>query len=610
MPDPSVEFEPSVFEPVAVEARYPPPLASVDPDPTKGWLRRVMPVVLARPMSFFGPIMIALIARVLQVSLPAVIRAAIDNALVEKTESVDRYVVMLIVLGGISSFLTFVYRFGMYRNAFHIDSDLRTLLYRHLTSLSFSFYDKTQSGQIISRANSDIRSVQLFLTFGPLMAMTMTMFVVAFTFMISIHIPLALVAIAPLPGVFFLGTRLRNEIFPLSWITQGRVADVATIVDENINGVRVVRSFAAERDQITKLAKAATALRWSSLRTVQAQARYNPVIENLPRLGQLFVLGYGGWLVINDELTPGTLFAFLTYVTMLQAPFRMLGFFLMMGQRAKASAERIYEILDESPAVVDRPGAVDLVDATGNVVFDNVTFGYNDGSQVLNGFSLQVAAGEMVAIVGRTGSGKSTIGRLLPRFYDVQDGAIRIDNNDIRDLTLRSLRHAVGSVADDPFLFSVSLADNIAYGRPGASREDVVAAAKAAQAHDFIAALPGGYDEVVGERGYTLSGGQRQRIAIARALLADPAVLILDDATSAIDVHVEERIHHGLTERLVGRTVLVIAHRLSTIALADRVVLLDEGRAIATGTHQELMDSEPRYREILDTVEDDTGGDQ
>ena len=600
MPKPSV-----VYEPVAVEARYPAPLAAVDPDQSKGWLRRVLPIVLARPFRFFGPIALALVAMLLQVAMPAVIRSAIDNALVAKTESIDRYVFILIGLGGARALLTYTYRFGLYSNAFRIDSDLRTLLYRHLTSLSFSFYDKTQSGQIISRANSDIRSVQLFLTFGPLMSITMSMFIVAFTFMLTIDAPLALLAVAPLPGVFVLGARLRNEIFPLSWISQGRVADVATIVDENINGVRVVRSFAAEQAQITALAKAATSLRWSALRTVKAQSQYNPVIENLPRLGQLLVLVYGGSLVIEDRLTPGTLFAFLTYVTLLQAPFRMLGFFLMMGQRAKASAERIYEVLDEAPSVVDRPGAVDLADAVGDVVFDDVTFGYNEATPVLQGFSMHVAPGEMLALVGRTGSGKSTIGRLLPRFYDIAGGAIRIDGNDIRDLSLVSLRHAVGSVADDPFLFSVSLADNVAYGRPGASRDDIVAAAEAAQANEFIEALPAGYDEVVGERGYTLSGGQRQRIAIARALLADPAVLILDDATSAIDVHVEERIHSALTDRLAGRTVIVIAHRMSTIALADRVVLLEDGRAVASGTHDELMATEPRYRDVLATVEQD-----
>ncbi|MEZ5342408.1 MAG: ABC transporter ATP-binding protein [Acidimicrobiales bacterium] len=532
------------------------------------------------------------------------IRSAIDNALVGQTESIGRYVVIVLILGGVRALLVFVYRYGLYSNAFRIDSDLRTTLYRHLTSLSFSFYDKTQSGQIISRANSDIRSVQLFLTFGPLMGITMSMFIVAFSFMLTINVGLAFVAVSPLPGVFFLGARLRNEIFPLSWITQGRVADVATIVDENINGVRVIRSFAAEEDQIRAIARAATSLRWSALRTVRAQANYNPVIENLPRVGQLLVLLYGGWLTIEGQLTPGTLFAFLTYVAMLQAPFRMLGFFLMMSQRAKASAERIYEVLDEMPTVVDRPGAADLVASAGEVVFDDVTFGYGTAEPILNGFSMRVEAGETVAIVGRTGSGKSTIGRLLPRFYDVDGGAIRIDGNDVRDVSLRSLRHTVGAVADDPFLFSVSLADNIAYGRPGAPIEDIERAAQAAQADGFITDLAGGYDEVVGERGYTLSGGQRQRIAIARALLADPAVLILDDATSAIDVHVEERIHHALADRLASRTVIIIAHRLSTIALADRVVLLEGGKAAATGTHDELMASEPRYRDVLDSTID------
>ncbi len=597
----------SPFEPVAVDRRYPPPRGIVDPDTSKGWIRRVMPIVLAHKFTFFGTLALALIANLLQVALPAVIRSGIDQALTDRTVSLNRYVWLVLAVGGLRALLTFVYRFGLYRTAFQIDSDLRNRLYEHLTRLSFGFYDRTQSGQVISRANSDIRSVQLFLTFAPLISMTVVMFVVAIVFMFTVHVPLTLVAIAPLPGVYWLGVKLRNELFPLSWIVQGRLADVATTVDENINGVRVVRSFAAEKAQIDQLARSATALRWATVRTVDTRAKNNPFIENLPRVGTLLVLIYGGWLVIDGQVTEGTLFAFTAYVTMLQAPFRMLGMFLMMGQRAKASAERIYEMLDEVPEIIDRPDAGDLTAAEGRIEFDDVTFRYgrNDADPaVLGGFNLVVEPGETVAIVGRTGSGKSTVARLLGRFYDVDDGAVRVDGHDVRDITQASLRGHLGLVTDEPFLFSVSLADNISYGRPDASREDVVAAATAAQAHDFISELPEGYDTVVGERGYTLSGGQRQRVAIARTLLGAPQMLVLDDATSAIDVHVEEKIHHALTEQLSGRTTIVIAHRLSTIALADRVVLLEEGRVAASGTHRELMDTEPRYAEVLAHLED------
>ena len=380
---------------------------------------------------------------------------------------------------------------------------------------------------------------------------------------------------------------------------------MSTIVDENINGVRVVRSFAAERRQINELAKSATRLRWAGIKTVDARASHNPVIENLPRVGTLLVLVYGGWLVIQGDVTGGTLFAFTAYVTMLQAPFRTLGLFLMLGQRARASADRIYEIFDEQPQIVDRPDAGTITDPQGLVEFDDVRFAYDaDGPMVLDGFSMRVEPGETVALVGRTGSGKSTVARLIARFYDVDDGAIRVDGHDVRDVTQLSLRHTVGIVSDEPFLFSVSLADNIAYGDPTAAREDIVAAAKVAQAHNFISALPEGYDEVVGERGYTLSGGQRQRVAIARTALVDPKVMVFDDATSAVDVTVEQRILDALAANRNGRTTILIAHRLSTIAAADRVVLLEGGRVRASGLHSDLMATEPAYAEVLAHLED------
>ncbi len=621
------------FEPVAIQRHRPAPTAGVHPDRSLGWIRRMLPVVLDNKFTYFGTLALASLAMILQVALPAVIRSAIDQALTERSVGLNRFVIAVLVIGLVRAALTLVYRFLLYRGAFQIDTDLRILLYDHLTKLSFGFYDRTQSGQVISRANSDIRSVQMFLTFAPLISMTTLTFTLAIVFMLSVNVPLTLVAIAPLPGVYWMGVRLRNQVFPLSWIVQARLAEVATTVDENINGVRVVRSFGAEERQINELADAAARVRWANIKTAQAQANHNPVIENLPRVGMGLVLVYGGWLVIQGEVTEGTLFAFTAYVTMLQAPFRMLGMFLMLGQRAKASAERIFEILDEVPDVQDRPDAAHLRNARGEIEFDDVTFGYHtaidggDGDDgggdddddeqsasvivaepVLRHCSFRIEPGETVALVGRTGSGKSTVARLLSRYYDVDDasGAVRVDGNDVRDLTQVSLRANIGLVADDPFLFSVSLADNIAYGQPGAARDEVIAAAKAAQAHDFITALPDGYDTVVGERGYTLSGGQRQRIAIARALLVNPKILVLDDATSAIDVLVEERIHAALEQRLAERTTIVIAHRLSTIALADRVLLLDDGRVAASGRHRDLMATEPRYAAVLAHLDDET----
>ena len=593
-------------------------------------------MLFAHKWLFAGSMLLALLANLASVAIPALVRLAIDDGLASALgdgavadagsagldgRSLQWYVVAIVVVGLVRGLLTVAYRYGMYRTAFEIDSDLRTLLYRHLTRLSFSFYDKTQSGQIISRANSDIRSVQMFLTFAPLMGMTFIMFCVAIGYMLSIHVTLTLVAIAPLPGVYYLGKRLRDQVFPLSWIVQSRMADVSTIVDENINGVRVVRSFAVERQQINALAAAATRLRWAGVRTVDARAAHNPIIENLPRIGTLLVLVYGGWLVLQGSVTEGTLFAFTAYVTMLQGPFRLIGLILMMGQRARASAARIYEVLDEEVEIVDRPDAGELVDPAGAVEFDDVRFDYvrpgaiagqeeSDGAgpeprPVLDGFNLRIEPGETVALVGRTGSGKSTVARLLARFYDVDDGAIRVDGHDVRDVTQASLRRAVGVVTDDPFLFSVSLGDNIAYGRPDAPAEEIRRAAEVAQADGFIMELADGYDEVVGERGYTLSGGQRQRVAIARTLLAAPKVLVFDDATSAVDVTVEERILNGIGDLGRGTTVILIAHRLSTIAAADRVVLLEDGRVRASGRHEELMATEPAYAEVLANLDDD-----
>jgi ATP-binding cassette subfamily B protein len=596
----------SPYEPVGVVPRYPPPRATIDPDRSKGWIRRVMPVVLAHRSLLVVSLITALIALVAQVAVPGVVRAGIDNALIDKTSELEPFAIAIIVLGVTRALMSFVYRFGLYRMAYLIETDLRSIIYRHLTRLSFSFYDRIQSGQVISRANSDIRSVQMFLAFFPMIAMTVISFVVAFGFMLTINVPLTLMAIAPLPFVYVTGVQLRHRIFPLSWVIQSRMADVATIVDENVNGVRVVKSFAAEEQQIGVLSRAARRLQWATVRQADARAHFAPFMENLPRLGMVAVLVYGGWLVIEGQLQLGTLVAFNAYILMLQAPFRLLGFFLMLGQRAAASAERIYEILDEQPEIVDRPDAVDLSETRGEVELRNVTFSYGDGPPVLDRLDLHIQPGEAVAIVGRTGSGKSTIARLVPRFYDVDTGAVLVDGHDVRDLSVLSLRAQVGLVLDEPFLFSVSVRDNIAYARPDATMEEVEEAARAARAHDFIERLPEGYETVIGERGYTLSGGQRQRVAIARTLLVNPRILVLDDATSAIDVKIESEIHDALVDLMRDRTTIVIAHRLSTISLATRVVLIEGGRIVASGTHAELMATDPRYAEVLARAEEET----
>ncbi len=594
----------SHFEPFGIPDVGPVRRASVHPDRSRGWMRRLWPFLAVRKLAFIGSLIAALVAMVAGVLIPRVTMGAIDRGLRERVEPLSHYIWMLAALAVGRAILTYGYRSTLYRVAYDLEADLRTTMFGHLTRMDFGFYDRVQAGQLISRANSDIRSVQMFLTFAPLISLNLVSFVVALGLMLSIHVGLTLVAVATLPFTYFTGTRLRNVSFPMSWIVQGRQAEIATIVDENVQGVRVVKGFAAEERELRKLARAATRLRWANVSLNDTRAKWGPLTENLPRLGLAGVLMYGGILAINGDVSIGAIVAFNAYVVLLQAPFRFLSFILILGQRAAASAGRIFEVLDEQPAIFDRPGAVDLIDARGDVEFDDVTFGYAGGEPVLRGFSLRVRAGETVAIVGRTGSGKSTVARLLTRFYDVQHGAVRIDQHDVRGLTLASVRHHVGVVLDDPFLFSASVRDNIAYARPDASLDDVVTAARAAQAEEFIDMLPGTYDSVVGERGYDLSGGQRQRIAIARTLLADPAVLVLDDATSAIDVQVESRIHQALHSVLGSRTTILIAHRLSTIALADRVVLLEDGCVVAQGTHSELLATEPRYAAVLARVDD------
>jgi len=581
----------------------PAPAGRVHPDRSLGWIRRVWPLLVARKGQLLLGLTCALLAMLAQVIAPRVLMAAIDDALTERSSSLTPFVIALGVLALLRGLLTFAYRTTLYQAAFALEYDLRSAMYEHFTKLSFSFYDKVQSGQLISRANSDIRSVQMFLTFTPIVAINLTSFFVALGIMLSVNVPLTLVAVAPLPLVFVVGVKMRNLMFPISWIVQARTADVATIVEENVTGARVVKSFAAEPLQLDALGLAARRLRWSAILQVDVRARYAPLLEGLPRLGLAFVLLYGGLLAVDGTVTVGTIVAFSTYVVLLQAPFRVLGFILMLGQRAAASADRIYEILDAAPEVVDRPGAVDLLEARGEVELRDVTFRYGDGGAVLAHLDLHLDAGETVALIGRTGSGKSTIARMLPRFYDVSDGAVLVDGHDVRDLTIRSLRGAIGLVLDEPFLFSASVRDNIAYGRPDATDDEVRAAAVAAGAQVFIDDLPEGFATEVGERGYTLSGGQRQRIAIARTLLTDPAILILDDATSAIDVQVEEEIHAALRVLMEGRTTLVIAHRTSTIALAERVVLLEGGSIVADGTHAGLMATEPRYAEVLAHIE-------
>jgi ATP-binding cassette subfamily B protein len=561
---------------------------------------------MARKKTLFAALGLSFLSLLLQVQIPNLLNGAVGRSLQHHTTPLGHYVRIVFVLAVLAGITSYGARLFLMRTAYGMESDFRNMIYTHLTRMSFDFYDRVQTGQLISRANSDIRSVQMYLTFGPNILVQCSIALVAFIYMLTINVPLAFVAMSTLPLVFVMGVRMRRSMFPVSWLIQARLAEIATIVDENINGVRVVKSFVAEQRELNMLETAADKLQWSYIRDADLRAKFTPVVQNLPQVGLALVLLLGGYLVIHGHLGVGAILAFSAYIVMLQAPFQTLGMLVMLSQRAAASAGRIYEVLDEQPSVVDGPLAVDLVDVTGEVAFEDVDFSYSpDAPLVLENLNLRLKPGETVAMVGRTASGKTTVARLLTRFYDVTGGAVKIDGHDVREVTIESLRHQIGVVLDEPFLFSVSIRDNIAYGRPDAPLEEIKAAAHAADADEFIVQLQDGYDTIVGERGYTLSGGQRQRIAIARTLLVNPPILVLDDATSAVDVQVEQEIHEGLKALMQGRTTLIVAHRLSTIGLADRVVLLDAGRIVADGTHTELLESSQLYVEVLAQAEAD-----
>jgi ATP-binding cassette subfamily B protein len=467
--------------------------------------------------------------------------------------------------------------------------------------LSFGYYDRHQTGQLMSRATVDLQGVRFFLGYGLIFFFQHVFTIVGVAIVVFVvSWKLALIAIAIGPILAAVAYRYSHVSHPLLRDVQQKMADVATVAEENIVGVHVVKSFAQEQAEQDKFEARSEVVFQQSVKANRQRAFYVPVMSFLPLLAQAAVLLVGGRMVADGTLALADFVAFNLYLAMLIMPMRMLGMWIGQAQRATASGERIFQVIDEPEDIRDAPDARALEPGTGRVVFDRVTFGYDPARPVLHDVDLELAAGRVVALIGHTGAGKTTLASLVPRFYDVQRGAVRIDGTDVRDVTLASLRREIGVIAQDPFLFSATVRENIAFGRPDASGEDVERAARLAQAHEFIVQLPDGYETVIGERGITLSGGQRQRVAIARALLLDPRILILDDATASVDATTEAKIREGLREAMRNRTTIIVAHRLSTIALAEEIVVLDDGRVAARGTHDDLLETSGVYREIYE----------
>ncbi|MEA2317057.1 MAG: ATP-binding cassette, subfamily bacterial [Solirubrobacteraceae bacterium] len=553
-----------------------------------------------RGVAFSG--LLAALAMAMTAAIPWLAGRAIDQ-IREGDRSGLRTLALAVVAAGILRLgLTVARRLVAGRVSLGVEMDLRQRMYGHLQGLELPFFDRQQTGQLMSRATVDLQVVRFFLGYGLIFILQsgLTILLSAGA-MLATQPGLAAISLAPVPFVILIAARYGRRARPALQEVQQRIAELTADVEENVGGVRVVKAFAREERQLSRFRDQVGRVFDQAMISTRLQAFYNPFIGFLPQVGLAAILFFGGRQVIRGELTIGQFSAFYTYLLMLLAPMRTLGVSLGLAQRATAAGARMFEILDREPRITSRPGARPLPEGNGNVRLHGVTLEYEGaGRPALRNVDLDVAAGTTVALVGATGSGKTTLVQLIPRLYDVTGGAVLVDGADVRDVEIGSLRAAVAIVDDDPFLFSATVAENIAYARADATPEEIERAARRAQAHDFIERLPDGYDTRVGERGLTLSGGQRQRIAIARAFLADPRILVLDDATSSVDASTEQEIKVALREVMAGRTTFVIAHRLSTISLADEIVVLEDGEVIADGTHDELLEQSELYREIVE----------
>ncbi|MFG3128671.1 ABC transporter ATP-binding protein [Streptomyces tendae] len=579
-------------------------------DAQRGWVRRLAGYAWRNPKDVVLALGASLGGMAVMAFVPLITKVIIDDVIGDKTRDMAVWAGLLIAAAVVVYVLTYIRRYYGGRLALDVQHDLRTDMYGTITRLDGRRQDELSTGQVVGRATSDLQLIQGLLFMLPMTIGNVLLFLISLVIMAWLSLPLTLVALAVAPALWFIARRSRTRLHPATWYAQAQAAAVAGVVDGSVSGVRVVKGFGQEEQETGKLRQVGRKLFAGRLRTIRLNATYTPALQAVPALGQVAMLALGGWLAVRGHITLGTFVAFSTYLAQLVGPVRMLAMVLTVGQQARAGTERVLELIDTEPAIEDGTKTLPA-DAPATVEFDDVAFGYDTGDgeprPVLDGLSFEIRAGETLAVVGSSGSGKSTVSLLLPRFYDVTRGAVLVGGHDVRELTLDSLRAAVGLVPEDSFLFSDTVRANIAYGRPDATDEEVEAAARAAQAHGFITELPDGYGTTVGEHGLTLSGGQRQRVALARAILTDPRLLVLDDATSAVDARVEHEIHEALKQVMRGRTTLLIAHRRSTLGLADRIAVLDRGRLADLGTHEELQERSALYRRLL-TDPDELGG--